>query len=258
MASSSSRPDNPTAPWRPLASLLVLAGAWQAASWITADATILPPPLALLPLFHGELVDGPLLAHLGATLTRVVAAFSLSMLIGLPIGYAMGRSRLVDGWLDPWLVVFLNLPALVVIVLCYLWIGLNETAAIIAVTANKVPTVVTMLREGARALSPDIDAMANVFRLSRWRRLRHVVLPQLAPFTAAAARSGLALVWKIVLVAEFLGRSTGIGFQIQRYFQLWDVPRVLVYALAFAAVMLVIEAAVMRPMERAARRWRER
>ena len=53
----------------------------------------------------------------------------------------MGRSRLVDRWLDPWLVVFLNLPALVVIVLCYLWIGLNEVAAVAAVAINKIPMV---------------------------------------------------------------------------------------------------------------------
>ena len=65
--------------------------------------------------------------------------------------------------------VFLNLPALVLIVLCYLWIGLNETAAIIAVALNKIPIVTAMVREGARALDPALDAMARVFRMSPGR-----------------------------------------------------------------------------------------
>ena len=68
------------------------------------------------------------------------------------------------------------------------------------------------------------------------------MLPQLAPIIAAAARGGIALIWKIVLVVEFLGRSNGIGFKIHLYFQLFDVAMVLVYALSFVAVMLLIEA----------------
>ncbi len=167
-----------------------------------------------------------------------------------------GRYRAVDRWLDPWLVVFLNLPALVLIVLCYLWIGLNETAAIAAVTLNKVPNVVTVVREGARALDPELNAMARVYRMSTAARLHHVVLPQLAPYIAAAARGGIALIWKIVLVVEFLGRSTGIGFKIHLYFQLFDVRMVLVYALSFVAVMLVVEMALLQPWERRVRRWR--
>jgi NitT/TauT family transport system permease protein len=168
----------------------------------------------------------------------------------------MGRSPTLDRWLDPWLVVFLNLPALVVIVLCYLWIGLDEVAAVAAVAINKIPTVTAMIREGARALDPSLDDMARVFRMSRWYRLRHVVLPQLAPHIASAARSGIALIWKIVLVVEFLGRSTGIGFKIHLYFQMFDVPMVMAYALSFVVVMLAIEALVLQPVETRARAWR--
>jgi NitT/TauT family transport system permease protein len=190
------------------------------------------------------------------TLWRVLWAFVFAMSIGVALGFLMGRFPAIDRWLDPWLVVFLNLPALVLIVLCYLWIGLNETAAILAVTLNKIPNVTTVIREGARALNPDLDAMARVFRLSRWTRARHVILPQLAPFVTAAARSGVAVIWKIVLVVEFLGRSSGIGFKIHLYFQLFDVGMVLVYALSFIVVMLAVEALILQPAEARVRRWR--
>lgn len=210
----------------------------------------------VLPRIWTALVDGDLLFHLRATLLRVVAAFVLAMSIGIALGLLMGRRPAVDRWLDPWLVVFLNLPALVVIVLCYLWIGLNEVAAVAAVAINKIPTVTVMLREGARAMDPSLDAVAKVFRMTASARLRHVVIPQLAPHIASAARSGIALIWKIVLVVEFLGRSSGIGFKIHLYFQLFDVTMVLVYALAFIVVMLAIEALVLQPLETRARAWR--
>ncbi|SIO47208.1 NitT/TauT family transport system permease protein [Rhodovulum sp. ES.010] len=241
----------------PAVSLLGLLGLWVVAAALTADPQVLPQPFALVGPFLAEMRAGALPYHLGQTLIRVAWAFALAMGLGLILGFAMGRNPRLDRWLDPWLVVFLNLPALVLIVLCYLWIGLNEIAAITAVTLNKVPNVTVTIREGARALSPDLDAMARVYRMSGRARLRHVLLPQLAPFIAAAARGGVAVIWKIVLVVEFLGRSSGIGFQIHLYFQLFEVGMVLVYALSFIAVMLAVEWLILQPWERRARRWRD-
>ena len=178
----------------------------------------------MLPRIGSELVSGDLLFQLRATLLRVAVAFGIAMSVGATLGLVMGRTPVIDRWVDPWLVVFLNLPALVVIVLCYLWIGLNEVAAISAVALTKIPVMTAMVREGARALDPSLDAMARVFRIPAGSRLRHVVVPQLAPHIAAAARAGIAITWKIVLVVEFLGRSNGIGFKIRAVFQLFDSP----------------------------------
>ena len=240
----------------PLLSIAGLLALWVVASTLKADPQVLPTPWALAPLFAQEIASGELWTHLSATLLRVLWAFCLAMTLGGIIGLAMGRSPALNRWLDPWLVIFLNLPALVLIVLCYLWIGLTEAAAIAAVTLNKVPNVAIVIREGARALDPQLDALARVYRMSGWMRLRHVILPQLAPFIAAAARGGVAVIWKIVLVVEFLGRSSGVGFQIHLYFQLFDVSMVLVYAFSFIAVMLLVEWALLQPWERHATRWR--
>ncbi|NRB05034.1 MAG: ABC transporter permease [Rhodobacteraceae bacterium] len=230
---------------------------WIALAFKIADPQILPGPDALVGPFLAELASGELIYHLSQTLLRVVWAFALAMILGTSIGFVMGASDRVNDWLDPWLVVFLNLPALVLIVLCYLWIGLNETAAIAAVTLNKVPNVAVVIREGTRARSPDTAALAQVYRMGRVARIMHVDLPQLAPFVAAAARSGIAVIWKIVLVVELLGRSNGVGFQIHLYFQLFDVGMVLVYAFSFIAVMLVVEWCLLQPWERSSRRWRQ-
>jgi NitT/TauT family transport system permease protein len=239
------------------ASIALLFAAWFAGSHMIG-ARLLPEPQAVALAIVHEARSGALAFNLAVTLARVAVSFTIAMALGSVIGLAMGRFPFFDRLADPWLVILLNLPALVIIVLAYVWVGLTETAAIVAVALNKLPIATVTVREGARALDPMLDEMATVFRMSSWVRLRHVVLPQLAPYLAAAARSGLSLVWKIVLIVELLGRPNGVGFEIGVAFQLFDVTRILAYALVFVAVMLAIETFLVQPLERHVSRWRTR
>ena len=227
---------------------------WLASLWL--GPRLCPGPVSTAAFVLAETASGTLPYHLGVTLLRVAAAFVLAMTIGTAAGLAMGRSRAANTVLEPWLILLLNAPALIVIVLAYIWIGLTETAAIAAVALNKIPNVTVTVREGARAMDPAYMEMARVYRFSRASVYRDVVLPQLQPYLAAAARSGLALIWKIVLVVELLGRSNGVGFQIHLYFQMFDVRAILGYTLAFVAVMLAVEFAAVQPLEARAHRWR--
>lgn len=238
-----------------LASLMALLALWFGAALLIGSRAF-PSPSEVLAVLIRDAVSGELFFHLGMTLMRVAAAFVLAMAIGSAIGIGLGRSRRADRFFDPWVILFLNVPALVTIVLAYIWFGLNEAAAIGAVAVNKIPNVAITLREGARSIDPGLTEMAKVFRFSRWKMLRHVVMPQLQPYLAAATRSGIALIWKIALVVELLGRSSGVGFQIHLYFQYFDVAAILAYTLSFVAVMLAVELFVLQPYERAARRWR--
>lgn len=238
-----------------LLSVAALVILWMIVAW-HAQSRALPTPLAVLSAIYTELQSGDLFFHTFATLTRVAAAFVVAMFVGTAIGIVLGRSDFINRIFDPWVILFLNIPALVTIVLSYIWFGLNEAAAIGAVALNKIPNVIVTVREGAKSLEPEFDEMAKVFQFSRWQVLRHVVVPQLQPYLAAATRSGVALIWKIVLVVELLGRSNGVGFQIHLHFQLFDVATILAYTLVFVGVMLVVEYLILQPLENHSRRWR--
>ncbi len=237
-------------------SLAALVVVWVVAARLSADPEILPGPAEVWSIAVHEAARGELAYHVGWTLMRVAAGFSIAMTVGSAAGLALGLVPRLNRWFGPWVVVALNVPALVVIVLCYLWIGLNEVAAITAVSVNKAAMVAVNIREGVWALDPKVSEMARAFRLSPAARLRHVILPQLWPFVAASTRNGLAIIWKIVLVVEFLGRSNGVGFQIHLYFQLFEVGHVLAYSLSFVGVMLAIEYLALQTWERRATRWR--
>lgn len=232
--------------------LLIL---WQVLS-MSVDSRALPSPATVFAVMASGFRTGELPYQMAVTLARVAVSFSLAMVIGCAIGLAMGQRRDIDRFFDPWLILLLNVPALVTIILCYIWFGLTEAAAITAVAMNKIPNVAVTMREGARALDRQYSDVARVYRIGRWRTLRHVVLPQLAPFLAASARSGLALVWKIVLVVELLGRSDGVGFMLHLFFQLFDVAGILAYTIAFVAVVLLLEIGIFEPWERRASAWR--
>lgn len=241
--------------WMAFTSLLVFVIIWGVTAEIVVSR-VLPGPVAVFKALIVEIQRGDLFHHLGITLARVTASFAVAMVIGVAVGIIMGRSKPFDRFFDSWLVLFLNMPALVTIILAYVWFGLIEAAAILAVAVNKIPNVIVIVREGARAIDKDLEEMAQVYQVSFSKKLRHVIMPQLSPYLFAAARSGLALIWKIVLVVELLGRPNGVGFQLYLYFQLFDIAAILAYAIAFIAIVQLIEMFIMQPLEHRANRWR--
>lgn len=244
-------PDGPTT--LSIAAFLLF---WQACAFLAADPLLFPGPARVLLTIIEEAASGALFFHTSATLARVTVAFFLALILGSGLGLWLGLSPQLARWAGPWVAIFLNLPALVVIVLCYVWIGLNETAAILAVTLAKMPMVLATVREGVAQFDRGLADMATVFRLSRMTQIRFIYLPQLTPYFAVSARNGIAVIWKIVLMVEFLGRSSGAGFQIHLYFQLFDLAHVLAYALSFVAIMVAVDIGLVQPLVRHASRWR--
>jgi NitT/TauT family transport system permease protein len=114
---------------------------------------------------------------------------------------------------------------------------------------------VVTIREGAKALDKDLLEMAHCYHFDKKKMFLHVIWPQLHPFVMATTRSGLALIWKIILVVELLGRSDGMGYQLHLFFQLFDVASILAYTIAFITVIQAIELLILKPLDRKAVRW---
>jgi NitT/TauT family transport system permease protein len=239
----------------PTLSILAFLILWQSlASFLHSH--LLPSPENVAHIFWQHFESGELPHHLSVTLLRLIISFTISMFLGCTIGIALGMNEKLNAFFDNWLVIFLNVPALVTVILCYVWFGLTEYAAILAVVLNKVPNVIVTLREGTRALDKELLNMAKSYRFSRVKTLRHVILPQLHPFLMSATRSGLALIWKIILMVELLGRSDGMGYQLHLFFQWFDIASILAYTVAFVGVIQIFEFLVLKPLDNLASKWR--
>jgi len=229
--------------------LIILASIWQCVAW-WVNSSDFPSLLTVIESFHYHLFAGDMIVNLTVTLTRVLISFMIAMILGVIIGILMGISKRLNQLSDTLLIIVLNIPALVTILLCYIWLGLVESAAILAVVINKVPTVVVMIREGARVVDEDLLNVAKVYKLSLSKTFFKVFLPQLYPYIMASARAGLSLIWKIVLVVELLGRSDGVGFALNTLFQFFDIAGILAYTFAFISIVLVIENLIFRPLDK--------
>ena len=238
-----------------LTSLLIFLFLWYIASNFF-DSSLLPGPTEVSEKIMSEIESNELYFHTLVTLKRVFISFIIAMIIGAVIGIFMGRRELLNTFFDDWLVLGLNIPALVIIILCYVWFGLNEVAAILAVSINKIPMVAVILREGARSIEKEYIEVAKFYNISKTKLVSKVILPQLYPYLMSAARSGLSLIWKIVLVVELLGRSNGIGFKLYGFFQFFDISGILAYTLSFVFVILIVEFIFVRPLEKKLTKWR--
>lgn len=237
------------------ASLLSLLAAWLLLSLVMGPQ-VLPGPLPTLEFLGQQLERGALTFHIWVTMQRVLLAFGVAMAAGVAIGVAMGALKWVDQLLEAWLVVGLTIPRIVLFVVAYLLIGLNDAAAIIALVVTVLPTIIVQIREGTRALDPRLLEMAKAYRrppLAIWRK---VVFPQLLPYFIGTARAALSLSWKMVILAELLGRTSGVGYQIYFYFQMFNMRGILAYGLAMMVILAIIDLGFMGLMQRLAFRWR--
>ena len=218
--------------------------------------TLLPGPIETLRFIVREYERGTLLAHLWITTQRVVVAFVIAMIAGVTIGAAMGMSKRFDSLFQGWLIVALTIPRILLFVVAYLTIGLTDQALVVALIVTIIPTIVVAIREGTRAIDTSLVEMARAFRRSPTTIWLKVVFPQLTPFVVGTARGSLALSWKMVVLGELLGRTSGVGYQISFYFQFFNMTGILAYGVTMMVLLAVIDLGLMGSLQRVAFRWR--
>jgi NitT/TauT family transport system permease protein len=218
--------------------------------------TLLPGPVIVGRRLLELLVQGELAVHMYATIARVVAGFLLAFVVSIAAGIAMGSRRPLESLLEPYVLVGLTIPGLCWAVLAVMWFGITEAAPVFAILVVVLPMLTLNMWHGTKSLDRDLVEMARVFRAPGRLLLREVVLPQLLPFCLAGARLGFALGWKVVVLSEMFGLSSGVGYMINRSFSAYSMDDVLAWTVGFTVVMFAVEYALFLPIERRLVRWR--
>jgi NitT/TauT family transport system permease protein len=138
---------------------------WQSAS-LLANTDVFPSVVDILKSFYEHLVHKDLIFHVAITLKRVLIAFFIAMFLGVILGIMMGLSSKINLFFDIFLIIGLNIPALVTIIICYIWFGLTDFSAILAVIINKVPIIIVNIREGVKSMDKKYLQLALVYSLS--------------------------------------------------------------------------------------------
>ncbi len=241
---------------RRLVSPLLLVLLWQAASTAgLVSAQTLASPLAILRTALELTRSGVLPHNLLVSLARAGAGLAIAIAAGIVLALVAGLSRLGEDALDAPLQMLRTLPALALVPLFILWFGIGETPKIALVALGAMIPVYLNLFKGIRAIDPKLLEMGRINGLSRGGMIRHIVLPGALPDLLTGLRFSVGISWLMLVVAEQVNASSGIGHMMMdaEDFQRTDI--ILVGLLVYALLGLASDQ-VVRWLERALLSWR--
>lgn len=237
-----------------LAATVAAIAVWWPLTFVFAP--FLPTPWRVATSFVEAFTGGDIYEHIAISLRRVLFAWVVSIILGTAIGAWMGRSRVTEAFLSPWVMVGLALPGPVIILFSVLLLGVEESSRLVALIVAVTPFVVNIVHQGVRAVDPGLEEMAKVYRWSRRQWLRELLLPQIAPAIFSAIRFAFAFAWKIVLILEALTTSEGVGGQLSLFFKLLRPDKVLAWVFTFTIIMTLVDQLVFRKAENRIFAWR--
>ena len=212
---------------------LLLLGLWQVASlygWI--DRRFFPPPTRIVSTAGAFLAsaDGRelLLQHLGATLYRLLAGYSLGATFGVAVGTLMGLTRPARYALAPLIYGIFPMPKVAIFPLVIIIFGLGNASSVALITLGVFFMTCINTFSGVLHLAPIYRDVATVFRIPAVTRWFRVILPAAMPAIITGLRLVLGPALILVVTTEFISADTGIGRFIWDAWQVLDIPRMFV------------------------------
>jgi NitT/TauT family transport system permease protein len=223
------------------ASLLVWALAWEIVG--RAGLTGLFPPLSSVAARLGELLALPTFWDaLALTARTYLAGTAIAIAAGVPIGLLMGRSRLADGLLLPWVSTFTSAPLTALVPVIMALFGFGETTIVLTVVLFAVWIVILDARAGARSISPSLVEMAAAFGATRWQAFSKVYLWAALPEILTGIRLGLIRAVKGVIIGQLLVSVVGFGHLFEIYSSNFLMEHMWALLLVLFALAFVIDA----------------
>lgn len=238
----------------PLMAVVTVVALW----WILqlVYPRLLPSPLSTFRAAVRLLSDGAFLFHMIQSLRRVLVGSVVAMVFSVAVGIYMGTVVMGERFFQPLVVLGLTIPGLMWSLIAVMLFGINEIAPYFAVAVTIFPMLVINIWAGVKALDKELIDMSHVFHFSPWLKISQVIIPQLVPNIFAATRYGLGLAWKVVVVVEMFGTSNGVGYQVMKAYQVFDMEAVIAWTLTFVVTMILIEYGIINLIEQRVTSWR--
>lgn len=217
---------------------------------------LLPSPVSTVREAARLVSDGTFFFHMYQSLRRVFVGSIVAMFFSVGVGIYMGTVMMGERFFQPLVVLGLTIPGLMWALIAVMLFGINEWSPYFAVTVTIFPMLVINIWAGVKALDKELIDMSRVFQFTPWMKISQVIIPQLVPNIFAATRYGLGLAWKVVVVVEMFGTSNGVGYQVMKSYQVFNMEGVIAWTLTFVVAMIVIEYGAINFAERRLTAWR--
>jgi NitT/TauT family transport system permease protein len=216
-----------------LAVPLVLVLVWVAAASSSDLVAGLGPTVSALADGFGE---GWIWAPLGDSMTAVLGGFAIAVVVGLPLGIALGRSRFLGSVFDPLITGTFAIPRIIIypVLLAYFGVGVSAKLWMAAISAFF--PIVMNTTAGIREVSPTLVKMGRSMSCGPLQLARKIYLPAAAPTVAVGLRIGFSISFISVVIAELFASSEGLGRVVKRAYAFQQLPRMYAVVLLIALI----------------------
>ena len=190
-----------------------------------ANPLFLPGPGKVYDAFVETLFFGyqgsTLVEHIGTSLYRIMVAFLLACLVGIPLGIAMGISHTTNAIFNPFIEFYRPLPPLGLYTLLVMWLGIGESSKLALLFLAGLPGIIIATIQAVRDINPTFVLASKSLGASKMDLIREVYLPGAGPTILTGMRISLGFVYTVLVAAEIVAASAGIGWMI------WDAAKFL-------------------------------
>jgi ABC-type nitrate/sulfonate/bicarbonate transport system permease component len=219
----------------------------------------IPTPASTISFLVDQAKDGNLLSPILVTLHSAGVALVIVLVAGVLLGSVMGRFWSVRYFFTDLVIVGVALPAFIWALLGVMWFGFNSsTAPIFVCVVSATPMLIISTREGAMAVDTSLRKMSDAYQVPLMRQFRSLILPTMAEYIFAGFRIAVLAGWGAILLVEWFGSNSGIGYQAQYWYEANNFTGMMAWGVVMLVVIVAIDRLVMEPALRRSRRWRAR
>ena len=241
--------------WGAIASILLFVALWDVGNQVYGDL-VLPSPLETFKTLFLMLQDEEIIAEINTTLYRASVGFGISLLIGSTLGLIAGFFATASMMSRPIVTILVGMPPIAWIVLAMIWFGMGDETVIFTVIVASFPIIFVGALQGTRTLDGDLKEMADSFNLPWHMKFLDVYFPHIFSYVFPAWVSGLGMAWKIVVMAELLATSDGIGATLAVARSQLDTPTALALVVIMISSLMFVEYIILEPIKREVELWR--
>ncbi|WP_026803985.1 ABC transporter permease [Aliarcobacter lanthieri] len=242
--------------WGSIASIFLFLALWDFGHQIYGDL-ILPSPKDTFIALNEILHNPEMIENIFITIKRAMIGFGLAILVGSILGLFAGLFITASIMSRPIVTILFGMPPIAWIVLAMIWFGMSDMTVIFTVFIASFPIVFVGALQGTRTIEGDLKQMVDSFHLPFSMKLFDLYLPHIFSYIFPAYISALGMSWKIVVMAELLSSSDGLGSSLAIARSQLDTPTALALVTIMIASLLLIEYLIFEPIKRELESWRD-
>ena len=231
-------------------------GVWWLFS-LSVPHYILPGPARVWQALTLIAANGDLWSNLGITLWRVTVGFVIAALVSLPLGIFLGANKRAGEFFEPVIPVMNTVSSAIWAIFAIIWFGISNATTIFVVFMTAMPLIITNVWQGTRTVNAEFIELAQVLRMPKWKVMTKIYLPTILPYFFSGARLAFGFGWRVSLVAETIGASSGVGYRLRQAADLIQTDQVFAWTLTLVVMMATLETGLLKPLENHLFRWKK-